>query len=40
MAYGRFEDVPTEVYRQTIETNLFGQIHGSRAALVRFREQG
>jgi NAD(P)-dependent dehydrogenase (short-subunit alcohol dehydrogenase family) len=33
MAYGRFEDIPTEVYRRVIETNLFGEIHGSRAAL-------
>jgi NAD(P)-dependent dehydrogenase (short-subunit alcohol dehydrogenase family) len=40
MAYGRFEDIPTEVYRRAIETNLFGEIHGSRAALSRFREQG
>ena len=40
MTYGRFEDVPTDVYRGTIETNLFGQIHGARAALSRFREQG
>jgi NAD(P)-dependent dehydrogenase (short-subunit alcohol dehydrogenase family) len=40
MAYGRFEDVPTEVFRRVIETNLFGQIHGSRAALARYTEQG
>ena len=40
MAYGRFEDVPTEVYRRVIETNLFGQIYGARAALSQFREQG
>jgi NAD(P)-dependent dehydrogenase (short-subunit alcohol dehydrogenase family) len=40
MAYGRFEDIPTEVYRRATETNLFGEIHGSRAALSRFREQG
>ena len=40
MAYGRFEDIPADVYRRVIETNLFGQIHGARAALPRFREQG
>ena len=40
MVYGRFEDIPTEVYRRAIETNLFGEIHGSHAALLRFREQG
>ena len=40
MVYGPFEDVPTDVFRRVIETNLFGQIHGARAALSRFREQG
>jgi NAD(P)-dependent dehydrogenase (short-subunit alcohol dehydrogenase family) len=40
MAYGRFEDIPSEVYRRVIETNLFGEINGSRTALARFREQG
>jgi len=39
MAYGRFEQVPTEVFRAVIETNLMGQVHGARAALPRFREQ-
>jgi len=34
MAYGRFEDIPTEVYRRAIETNLFGEIHGSRGPLT------
>jgi NAD(P)-dependent dehydrogenase (short-subunit alcohol dehydrogenase family) len=36
MVYGRFEEVPAEVYRRVIETNLFGQIHGARAALPQF----
>jgi NAD(P)-dependent dehydrogenase (short-subunit alcohol dehydrogenase family) len=40
ITYGRFEEVPTEVFRRVIETNLFGQIHGARAALSQFREQG
>jgi NAD(P)-dependent dehydrogenase (short-subunit alcohol dehydrogenase family) len=40
MAYGRFEDVPGEVFRAVVETNLFGQVHGARAALQRFRAQG
>ena len=31
---------PLDAYRQVIETNLFGTIHGARAALRRFREQG
>ena len=40
IAYGRFEEVPGEVFRAVIETNLFGQVHGARAALERFRAQG
>jgi NAD(P)-dependent dehydrogenase (short-subunit alcohol dehydrogenase family) len=40
MAYGRFDAVPSEVFRAVIETNLFGQVHGARAALPQFRRQG
>jgi NAD(P)-dependent dehydrogenase (short-subunit alcohol dehydrogenase family) len=40
IAYGRFEEVPGEVFRAVLETNLFGQVHGARAALGRFRAQG
>ena len=40
MAYGYFEQIPDETYRQVIETNLFGAINGARAALPYFREQG
>lgn len=40
IAYGEFEKTPTEVYRRVIETNLFGQIHGARAVLPYFRQQG
>jgi NAD(P)-dependent dehydrogenase (short-subunit alcohol dehydrogenase family) len=40
MAYGRFEDIPADVFRQVIETNLFGQVHGARAALAEFRRRG
>src|SRR5690606_13423650 len=36
-AFGPFEATPPEVYRRVIETNLFGCIHGTRAALRRFR---
>src|SRR5215212_2021964 len=39
IAYGRFEQVPADVFRAVIETNLMGQVHGARAALPRFREQ-
>jgi NAD(P)-dependent dehydrogenase (short-subunit alcohol dehydrogenase family) len=40
IAYGRFEQVPSEVFRVVIETNLMGQVNGSRAALTHFRRQG
>jgi NAD(P)-dependent dehydrogenase (short-subunit alcohol dehydrogenase family) len=39
IAYGRFEDLPSSVFRGVIETNLFGQVNGARAALRRFRAQ-
>jgi NAD(P)-dependent dehydrogenase (short-subunit alcohol dehydrogenase family) len=39
MAYGRFGEIPSEVFRAIIETNLFGQVHGARAALAHFHEQ-
>jgi len=38
--FGRFEETPADAYRRVIETNLFGYIHGARAALPHFREQG
>ncbi|HET8701942.1 MAG TPA: SDR family oxidoreductase [Nitrococcus sp.] len=40
MIYGRFEDTPPQAYQRVIETNLFGEIHGARAALAHFRRQG
>jgi short-subunit dehydrogenase len=40
LVFGRFEDIPSEVIRRTIETNLFGYINGSRTALLQFRAQG
>lgn len=39
MTYGYFEEVPSQVYRHVIETNLFGQIHGARTVLPYFREK-
>jgi short-subunit dehydrogenase len=39
-ALGRFEAVPVEAFRQVIETNFFGYVHGARAVLPYFREQG
>jgi len=40
MAYGTFDDIPSEVFRGVVETNVMGQVHGARAALRRFRRQG
>lgn len=40
IVYGEFERVPSEVYRQVIETNLLGQVHGARAVLPHFRARG
>ncbi len=38
--FGRIEEVPYEPYRRVIETNLLGYVHGARAAIPYFREQG
>ena len=38
--FGRFEECPPDAFRRVIETNLFGYVHGARAALPYFREQG
>lgn len=40
LAYGRFEDVPSEVFRGTTETTLHGTIHVARVALAHFRRHG
>jgi short-subunit dehydrogenase len=39
-SYGTFERTPPEVFRQVVETTLFGQVHGARAVLPYFRAQG
>lgn len=39
-AFGTFDELPPEVFRQVIETNFFGYLHGMRAALAVFRPQG
>lgn len=39
-AFGRFEEVPSEVFRRVLEVNLQGNAHGARAILPYFREQG
>ncbi|MFI1993498.1 SDR family NAD(P)-dependent oxidoreductase [Actinoplanes sp. NPDC020271] len=40
MAYGRFEDVPAEVFDQVVATDLLGAATVARVALKRFRRQG
>jgi short-subunit dehydrogenase len=40
IAYGEFLEIPSDVFRTVVETNLMGQVHGARSALRRFREQG
>ena len=37
LAYGRFEDVPADVFEQVISTNVLGTGHVARAALEVFR---
>jgi NAD(P)-dependent dehydrogenase (short-subunit alcohol dehydrogenase family) len=39
-AFGRFEDMPADVFASTIATNLFGTAIVARSSLRRFREQG
>ncbi|GIE57275.1 short-chain dehydrogenase [Actinoplanes octamycinicus] len=39
MAYGRFEDVPAEVFDQVITTDLLGAANVARVALACFRRQ-
>lgn len=38
--YGSFEQTPPAVFREIVETNLMGQVHGARAVLPYFRRQG
>jgi NAD(P)-dependent dehydrogenase (short-subunit alcohol dehydrogenase family) len=40
IAYGHFEDMPSEVFDAVIRTNFLGQVYGARAALRQFRRQG
>src|SRR4029450_8006111 len=37
---GPLEATPPEAFRQVLETNFFGYVHGARAVLPHFREQG
>jgi short-subunit dehydrogenase len=40
MAYGRFEDVPADVFDRVVTTDLLGPANVARSALRRFRGQG
>jgi NAD(P)-dependent dehydrogenase (short-subunit alcohol dehydrogenase family) len=40
MAYGSFEEIPSQVFERVLQTNLLGQSYGARAALREFRVQG
>ncbi|MEP6562188.1 MAG: SDR family NAD(P)-dependent oxidoreductase [Nakamurella sp.] len=40
VAYGRFEDIPAEIYDRVITTNLLGTANVARAALRQFSLQG
>src|SRR4029450_1276517 len=37
---GLLEATPAEAFRRVLETNFFGYVHGARAVLPRFRDQG
>lgn len=37
---GKFEDIPLEDMRRMFDTNFFGYVYGSRAALAEFRQAG
>lgn len=40
LLFGRFEDVPVELFRHVLDNNVLGYMLGSRAALKQFRSQG
>lgn len=40
LAFGSHAETPLESYRRVFDTNFFGCLHGSRAALGAFRAQG
>ncbi|WP_224247655.1 SDR family oxidoreductase [Hyalangium gracile] len=37
---GRLEQTPDDAFRQVMETNFFGTVYGTRAALAQFRHHG
>ncbi|ACO78224.1 Short-chain dehydrogenase/reductase SDR [Azotobacter vinelandii CA] len=38
--FGRLEDIPSEVWRRVIETDVFGYMYGAKAAIRQFRTRG
>ncbi len=38
--FARFDEAPADLWREVMEVNFFGYVHGARAAIRRFREQG
>ena len=40
VAYGRFEDVPSETFRHVLDVGVHGSVHAARIALHQFRQQG
>jgi short-subunit dehydrogenase len=40
LSFGRFEDIPIDIFRRVIETNLMGCVNGSKVALTQFGLQG
>jgi NAD(P)-dependent dehydrogenase (short-subunit alcohol dehydrogenase family) len=40
MAYGKFEDIPADVFERVVVTDLLGPANVARAALRQFRTQG
>ncbi len=39
-AFGAFLDIPSATFERVLRVNLMGTVHGSRAALTQFRQQG
>lgn len=40
LAYGRFEDIPADVWRRVVDTNVHGSAYVARTALRHFRARG
>jgi NADP-dependent 3-hydroxy acid dehydrogenase YdfG len=38
--FAKFDEAPSEDYRQVIETDFFGYVYGARSAISRFKAQG